>query len=243
MKKFLSILWLIGAIGFQAAAQEETFGLAQAAYDEGRFEDAAGLYGEMLANDVSNMEVYYNRANAFFKAGNLSEAVWHYREAWYQSPRDPDVRANLQFALNAAGAVEPRSPWFQGFLLALSAQEWIWVAVGCYLVLSLLLIMAFASRKIRSATLRLCLAPLLVLVVAGLGWWQWRSLASRPEAVIVKSGTTALYGPVEGGTAHYKVPLAAVVRIAASDARGWVEIEYDGKAGWIRLENIKRLSP
>ena len=102
---------------------------------------------------------------------------------------------------------------------------------------------AMLIRSVRAVLYRLCLLPLALLLFAGGGWWNWRGFKTDPEAVITKSGITALYGPVEGGTAHYKPPAGALVRQRARDPKGWVEIEYDGKKGWIKEENILTLSP
>ena len=87
------------------------------------------------------------------------------------------------------------------------------------------------------------LVPAAVLLLALAGWRYWGHLGKAPEAVVVKSGTTALYGPVEGSTAHFDVPLAALVRQRGFDPKGWIEIEYAGKTGWVKKSNILLLSP
>ncbi len=57
------------------------------------------------------------------------------------------------------------------------------------------------------------------------------------------SNATALFGPIDGTTAHYKVPLGALVKQLGTDTKGWVEIEYDGKNGWLKETHIRRVSP
>ena len=42
--------------------------------------------------------IYFNLGNAWFKAGEAGRAILAFRQAEKLSPRDPDVRANLQFA-------------------------------------------------------------------------------------------------------------------------------------------------
>ncbi len=243
MKFRLPILAAVLLSSLAASAQEQTFAAAQTAYDAGRYAEASLLYEELLSNGIANVEVQYNLANSYFKNGNLPLAVWHYRKAAYAAPRDPDIQANLHFALNAAGAAEPVPGIIEKSFAALSQNEWIMVAIGAYVAFTLLLVLGLLIRPARSTLAKLSLLPAALILVAAGGWWQGRQLQSNPEWVVVKSGATALFGPVEGGTAHYKVPLAALVRQRGIDSKGWVEIEYDGKSGWLKEDYIQRISP
>lgn len=243
MKFRLPILAAFLLSALAASAQEETFAAAQAAYDAGRYAEASMLYEKLLSNGVSNVEVQYNLANAYFKNGNLPQAVWHYRKAGYAAPRDPDIQANLHFALTAAGAAEPAPGLIEKSFAVLSQNEWIMVAIGAYVAFTLLLLLGQLIRPARRTLAKLSLLPAALILVAAGGWWQGQQLGANPEWVVVKSGATALYGPVAGSTAHYKVPLAALVRQRGIDSKGWVEIEYDGKNGWLKDEYIQRISP
>ncbi len=228
---------------FALATEEQTFSAAQTAYDDGRYAEASLLYEELLSNGVSNVEVQYNLANAYFKNAQLPEAIWHYRKAWYAAPRDPDIRANMHFALNATGAVEPTPGPLEKTFSMLSQNEWIRVAISAYLLFTLLLILGLFIRPAKRTMGKLSLLPAALILVAIGGWWHWQQFKSNPEAVVVRANATALFGPVEGSTAHYKLPLGALVRQRGTNAKGWVEIEYDEKNGWLKVEYIHRVSP
>lgn len=243
MKYLPVILTIILSIASNASATEDLFMKAQAAYDDGRYAEAVMLYDRMVDNGIENVEVHYNLANASFKDGDLPKAVWHYRKAWYTAPRDPDIRANLHFALNAAGAVDPITGLPGRIFSTLSAPEWIAAAIAAYLWLTFMLILAVLWRSMRASLLKLSLIPAVLLLFALAGWRHWNQFEKYPEAVIVKTGTTALYGPVAGMTAHFDVPFAALVRQRGSDPKGWIEIEYDGKTGWIKTSNMLILYP
>jgi tetratricopeptide (TPR) repeat protein len=223
--------------------KSERFLAAQAAYDDGRYADAVAHYEQLAGKGVDNVELHYNLANASFKNGSLPSAVLHYRRAWYKAPRDPDIQTNLRFALNAAGAAEPAPSLSERIFHVTSLNGWMAAAAGSYGVLTLLLLCSMLIRRMRRTLLRLSLIPAAVLLLAAGGWRQWRQFEIRPEWVVVKTGATALFGPIEGATAHYKVPLAALVRQQDSDPKGWIEIEYDGKMGWIEEKYITRVSP
>jgi tetratricopeptide (TPR) repeat protein len=224
--------------------KSEIFLMAQAAYNDGRYAEAAEFYGQLVDHGVDNVELHYNLANAQFKGGNLSEAVLHYRRAWYQAPRDPDIRANLHFALNAAGAAEPAPAFLEQLFTVLPQSGWVMAATGGYIALILLLILGMLARRAKRTLAKLSLLPAALILLSVGGWWYWQQLNVNVEWVVVKSGATALFGPIEGTTAHYKVPLAALVRQhSADDAKGWIEIEYDGKKGWVKGSYIKRVYP
>ncbi len=237
------LLTLFLAAASQAASLDETFSEAKKAYDAGHYAQAATLYGTLLSNGVSNVEVEYNLGNAFFKSGNLPQAVRHYRRAWYDAPRDPDIAANLHFALNAAGAAEPAPGLAEKLLTSLSRDEWIQAGVAAYLLLMLVLVAAVLVRVGRRLLLQASLVPALLILLAAGGWWQWHQYALRPEWVVVKSDATTLFGPVEGSTPHYQVPLAALVRQTAENSKDWIEIDYNGKKGWLQKNDLQRVSP
>lgn len=226
-----------------ALANPEAFAKAQAAYDDGRYTEASMLYEEMLKSGINNVEVEYNLANAYFKNSELPQAVWHYRTAWYAAPRDPDIRANMQFALNAAGATEPATSLVDRLFNVLSQKEWIMAAIGGYILFTLFLILGQLIRPAKRTLRKLSLLPAALILVAAGGWWHWQELWLNPEWVVVKPAATALFGPVEGSTAHYPIPLAAIVRQRSEGSKGWIEIMYDEKKGWLKGEYINRVSP
>jgi len=224
-------------------AQNDLFDRAQSAYDDGRYGEAASLYERMLSNGVDNAEVHYNLANACFKNHELPNAVLHYRRAAYDLPRDPDIAANLHFALNAAGAIEPTPSFIERSLSTLSKNEWIVLGTGSYALLTLLLLLLLFMKRQRRMLFRLIALPTLLLALAYFGWRHWHLLTIYPEWVVTQTEATTRFSPIEGSTAHFKLPHGALVRQSSMDSKGWVEVEYDGKQGWIKQEFIRRVSP
>ncbi|MDF7826106.1 tetratricopeptide repeat protein [Pontiellaceae bacterium B12227] len=242
MKLFLSMCTALALSSLTAFAQQEQFSSAQIAYDAGRYAEAVLLYEKILDQGIANPEVHYNIANAYFKDSDLPKAVWHYQKAWYEMPRDPDVKANLHFALNAAGAIEAKPAFTERLLCSLSKSEWIIAATAGYLLLILLLLLLQVKTS-RRLVVKLCLVPLGIILLSTFGWLRWNQLQTHPDWVVVKTEATALFGPVKGSTAHFKIPIGALVRQRSIDPKGWVEVEYDGKQGWLETEYISRISP
>ena len=242
MRKLFTTLLFLGLTALAYAGPEENFVQAKAAYDKGNYAEASLLYERLLSNGVSNVEVEYNLGNAYFKSGDLPLAVLHYRRAWYDAPRDPDIAANLHFALSAAGAAEPDLGVGGEVFFALSEKEWIEVGLIAYLIFMLLLALMLLRPAFRPLLLKIAVLPVALLLLAGGGWWSWQQMLRSPEWVVVRSGATTSFSPVEKSTAHYKLPLAAIVRQHARET-DWVEVEYDGETGWVKKEYLKPIRP
>ncbi|QBG45994.1 tetratricopeptide repeat protein [Verrucomicrobia bacterium S94] len=243
MIRFLYTLAAVLLIFTAAYAQEDLFNRAQAAYDDGRYGEAAMLYEKMIADGFDNPEIHYNLGNACFKNSELPNAVLHYRKASYDLPRDPDIQANLHFALNAAGAAETIPSFIDRFFSSLSMQEWIITGTGGYLLLCAGLLVLLFVRKGRRQTLKFLFLPLFILAASFMGWRHWNDLRLHPEWVVTNKEATALFSPVEGSTAHFKLPMAALVKQRSSHGPGWIEVEYDGKRGWLKQDYIDMVSP
>lgn len=241
--KMLYTLLTACCLSLPSYAQNDLFERAQSAYDGGRYGEAASLYERMLSNGVANAEVHYNLANACFKNHELPNAVLHYRRAAYDLPRDPDIAANLHFAMNAAGAIEPTPSFIERSLSTFSKNEWLMIGTGGYLLLSLLLLLLLFMKPQRRLLFRLLALPIAVLALSYFGWRYWFLLNKNPEWVVTRTEATTLFSPIEGSTAHFKLPLGALVRQTSTDSKGWIEVEYDRKQGWIKQEYIRRVSP
>src|SRR6185436_11225451 len=75
-----------------------TFDGANKLYEQGKFVEAAAGYEKLVLGGQSSAPIYYNLGNAYFKSGQIGRAIRAYRQAERLTPRDPDLRANLQFA-------------------------------------------------------------------------------------------------------------------------------------------------
>jgi hypothetical protein len=79
----------------------------------------------MIESGAVSAPVYFNLGNAFLKSSQLGRAIAAYRKAEKLSPRDPDVRANLQFARDqgGGGASSPVLRW-ENWIGKLTLNEW-----------------------------------------------------------------------------------------------------------------------
>ncbi len=98
MKKILIICNLLLVICHLTFAQSD-FEIANAAYADGRYEEAAAGYEALLA-ETPDATLYYNLGNARFKQGELAQAILNYERALRLRPNYADAKYNLAFAQN-----------------------------------------------------------------------------------------------------------------------------------------------
>ena len=85
---------------------DNTFKLANDAYVEGNFSEAAVLYEEIAINHQC-FELEYNLGNVHYKLDHIGKALLHYERALLIKPLDSDLRANLLLAeLRAIDRIE-----------------------------------------------------------------------------------------------------------------------------------------
>lgn len=241
--KYILILMLaLTAPGMVHADFADTFQQAAKAYDAGQFADAAALYDLLVSEGASSPEVFFNLGNARFKNGETGLAVLNYRRAQYFIPRDPDIRANLDYAVGKNGAIRWRESTTARLAGSLSRREWTNVLIIAYWLAALLAILWMLDMRRGPVYLRLLSACAVLAVVCAAGIRHWHSLQGMPEAVVIPDGLSAFFAPIENSTAHFSLPAGSLVRVREQDG-SWLKIEADGKEGWIPADATRTVYP
>ncbi len=106
-----------------AADVAADFSAANKLYAEGKFSDAANAYETILQTGGQSPALLFNYGNAEFKSGNLGKAIAAYRRAELLSPRDAEIRANLDFVRNQVQGATIRESRWQDWLGSLTLNE------------------------------------------------------------------------------------------------------------------------
>ena len=220
----------------------QTFVDAGRAYDEGKLAEATTLYEDLIKQGFQNKEVLYNLGNALFRQGLVGKAVLAYRQAWYYSPRDPDILANLKFALQSTGATYPLPGRVTQLWVMLNRAEWISVATVTYWILFAAAGSLLLSSRLRPWATHI-LVPLLLLLsisLSGIGYW-WM-LHRTPEVVVLADHQEALFAPLEGSTAYFALPQGSIARRV--DRSGpWIKVALGKKTGWLKESACEEVWP
>ena len=138
MKNLISLILIIFC-GINASAM--SIGQqADSAYNAEDYKLAIDLYHKSIAEEGRSADIFYNRANAYYRSDKLGKAVVNYERALQLDPSDDDARANLAFVRSR---IQDRPEDDTAFLTKLhrsilgsmTANAWAWTAFFIFVVL------------------------------------------------------------------------------------------------------------
>ena len=242
MKTWLGLLiallpWIASASN---ASLDTQFDAANKLYAQSKFADAAAAYEQITTGGAVSAALYFNLGNAYFKAGQLGRALAAYRQAETLTPRDPDLRANTQFARKQVQGPKLTPPRWQTWLHNLSPREWLTLAtVAVWVTLGL-----FSARLIQPALT----APLRpwtwAAVGASLAIFTGTALAlsdnpARRSAIVVVTDATVRNSPFDESAAAFTAHDGAELRVL-DHKDDWLQVTDGGRhVGWIKRAAVE----
>ena len=245
-KLFLALFAFLSA---QAAVAYDRGMLAEYndLYKNGSYQAALEGYQEITTKEAYNPYAFYNAGNAYFRMDKTGLAILNYGKAFRLNPRDPDIRANLEFVLKHTGQVfMPEGMpkvlhyvyyFFSDMELKAAATALWWLTC---LLLSFYALKPSAQDKLRG----LILGTVLVFAAAML----WRTARdSSPfsgAAVITAPGTTPLMsGPGETFKTYATLPEARLVKVLdeTDDVYYEIGIPREGIKGWVKKTSAEKI--
>ena len=226
-----------------AADLATAFNDANKLYEQGKFRDAAANYEKIIQSGSTSSTTFFNLGNAYLKSGQVGRAMVAYRSAQKLSPRDSNVRSNLQFARNQAGGGDPApTKRFQNVLGTLTLNEWtVLTAVPVSLFFVALALRQWRGKEknafnglilslgILSAVFVLCLA-----VVIRYEFYTQFSVVIVPEAVVRR-------GTFEESPSVFTLRDGAEVTVLDKN-NGWLQIvDAAGRSGWMLDKQLMSL--
>ncbi len=237
LRPFLTVCAALLATTFLAGAQpNELFQKAGRAYDSGDFAGAAAAYSTLIQQGYSTPQVCFNLGNAEFRLGRGGAAALDYRRAWHLAPRDADIAANLQFALEQTGAVLPAAPLWARWLQSLSAGEWRATALVLFWLLAALGCLDLLWPARRKLFRPLAFAAFAALLIALGGAAYWLDLQVRQPEAVVMQDSKVLFAPLPNATEYYALPAGSIVRIETQEG-AWLRINAANRPGWLPQTN------
>jgi tetratricopeptide (TPR) repeat protein len=246
------------------------FEQANALYEAGDYEKAAGLYQQLVSAGVENADLFYNLGNAWYKAGEIGRAIVNYERARRLAPRNDDIAANLDLArslLRDRQFVDD-SHWLRRVIMwphdNLSTRETFVVGSVFYSLLMLailgfifrrssfvgrlypLLSMASPGRllgldRTQDFILAICATFLLTAFTGVSAWAKYEEETGRSRAVVVQEEVAVYSGPSDDSTLQFKIHEGTEVQIDGARTR-WAQVRLPGGlSGWIRTGAVERI--
>jgi tetratricopeptide (TPR) repeat protein len=230
-----------------SADPSHLFLAANQAYKEGRYDQAAALYENLLALEIINGSLCYNLGNSYLKAGKIGKALVNYRRAELFMPRNEDLQANIQYALQQTiDKIEGRDPYsyvksFCFWYSRLTSKELIVIFLIANIGLwGIALVQLFKIQQYLWPALYVFIASAILFGASAA--IKLYSFYYKPGGVViareitVRSGgsinDTALFGLHEGAEFDW-----------LDESDGWIKIQLrDGKKGWVQKETVEKVS-
>jgi tetratricopeptide (TPR) repeat protein len=229
---------LLACVVGRAADAGDGFDAANKLYEEGKFSEAAAAYGKLVQSGTVSSAVYFNLGNAFFKSGQLGEALAAYRDAEWISPRDPEVRGNLQFVRGQVQGPTLPTGDAQRWLAALTINEWAtFAAVVLWLWLALLVSIQFRPAWKQSLRGWLWFGGIATLALCGCLVVAYEN-SSMKTAIVVKKDAVLHNGPLDeapgGITVHDGAELTVI-----DNKNDWLQVRIDNnRIGWLKRDQV-----
>lgn len=240
---------LVGSVVAAPEEQtEEQWGRANTLYTAGDYNGAVAAYDSIVNEGLVSTRLYYNLANAYFKAGKLGEAILYYNKAAKLDPNDEDVAYNMAYAQSFVKDKIESVPT--------SGVARVTAAVGdvmspdCWGVVSLVMLglallcaslyLLLVRRSARKASFVCALVfAALTLVAVAFGAAERRALLSDGEAIVLSSAAAVKSSPERSSKDIFILHEGTKVEVL-DEFGSWREIRIaDGNKGWIQSSAIE----
>jgi tetratricopeptide (TPR) repeat protein len=218
---------------------ETQFDAANKLYAQSKFTDAAAAYHKLIDSGSIAPALYFNLGNAWFKSGQIGRAIAAYRQAEEISPRDPDVRANLQFARNQVSGPKLGAGWLQRQLGTLSVNEWVALSTAAVWVTFGLLI----ACQIKPALTPALRSWIWLAIVASLAIFTGSRMAisqnaSHKIAIVSVTEVPVRNGPFDESPAAFTAHDGAELRVL-DRKDDWLQVtDGTSRVGWLRRDAL-----
>lgn len=242
LKYFIILFALIGKLW----AQNETFELANLAYEKGNYEHAIIQYQQLIDEGFNNADLYYNLGNAYYKTNQVALSILHFEKALKIEPSNNEIEHNLRLTyLQTQNQFEPLPQlffvkWWHFFLSQNSASQWgkkavtfIWLAFLC------LVVYLFLKRK----WLKYLASVFLFLTVlySFIAYQKNKFDNNNEMAIVMQHDIELKETPNQNAETIINLPEGLKLQII-DQVDEWSQVKLeDGTSAWVKSNTLARI--
>jgi hypothetical protein len=216
--------------------------LANDVYASSNYQQAADSYESLRRKGLNSGYLYYNLGNTYIRLGKTGPAILNYIRAQKLIPRDENLQANMNFAIQQTrDKITPPQPDTLATLFFwvsdLSLNENINYAFAINLFFWLTLTAWFYFRTDLLKLARNSIFLLLLLAFASIG--VKLHLESNSKIGVVLAKTVSVKSGLDASNITlFELHEGALVNIT-DERQGWIEVQLDSKKkGWIPKDSL-----
>jgi len=250
MKTFIIFISII-IISFPAFSYtgktEQKFKEANHLYAENKFDDALKLYEQIISEDYSSPELFFNTANTYYRINKIGKAIYYYEKAKMLAPNDDDIKYNFELAKLRIKNLPPEVPKifpvrvFKQIMFWKSGKIWGLFSLLFFVLFLGIIYTYFTAKSSKSKKTRMLTAIItLFFSISTFVFMQYNLslLNADNKAIIIKSKVTAKSSPDNSANNLFEIYEGYKVIIETRNA-DWCEIILtDGRKAWIKNEDL-----
>ena len=243
----ISTRYFLFAIGYCAlvipySLGETTWETANAAYQNGKYEEAKVDYLQLAHAGQYSADLFYNLGNVWFKLGDQGRAILNYERALILNPGLEEAGSNLRTVLKIVGNDDQPNLRDQ---IGAYADYFPLVASIAFWIFTFSLFPAWRkSGRGRVFWRRLCVAAgFTFLCCAAVSVWLGTGPKDPNRALIIDSAADLKYGPAVSARSVESLQIGEQVQLI-SERGDWTFCRADtGNLGWIPTRKAERVIP
>ena len=216
---------------------------ANTQYADGNYAEAAMQYELIIAQQPS-AEAYYNLGNAYFKQGELAQAILAYERALRIEPSYKDAKHNLLFAQSRiVDNIEDTqsfflSNWLKAVRNALGLQTWIILSIVLFIYMLIgLFLFAFSQIVwLRKTAFYTSMVALIISIAACINAGSLHQRDTQRSEGIVNAKSS----PDRSGTDLFTIHEGTKVEITEIIGE-WCCIHVGNYIGWMPIAYLERI--
>jgi tetratricopeptide (TPR) repeat protein len=243
MKYWSLIILVSAAFGLRASPAGDLVNAGNKAYAEGNYRQAVELYQGVISMGYESPWLYYNLANAYFKADEIPSAILYYEKARKLNPGDEDIAYNLSLANSKIiDKIEPvpeffLKTWWRSIREKATADGWarLMIITFCVTLAAAAAFFFFSTILLRKLTFFGGIISLaLTLLFFVLAFQSHKSFTRHAEGIVFTPTVTVKSSPNEASVDLFVVHEGTKVWIT-DQLEGWSEVRIaNGSVGWIK---------
>jgi len=243
MKRYILIVFFVLPV-FLFAQDDNTqlWEKANAYYTTEEYQKAISLYEQILGSGEESAKLYFNLGNAYYKAGDINNAILNYERAKILAPNDEDIEFNLKIANQFVVTSIDELPkpffvrWRSSVINKYPADTWSYISISAFLIFLVLVGFVIFSKRVALRRASFWIGILVVLFSGftfSFAAQQKKKIIERNGAIVFCPRVTVKSAPAETGTDLFLIYEGLKVQITDS-LNNWKEIKLaDGNEGWL----------
>jgi len=232
------------------ANTEDIVKKASDAYQNHDYKKAIALYEELLNDNYSSEELYYNLGCAYFQNNDIASAALYFEKAYALNPTDEDITHNINIVHSRLqDKIESIPPifykrWYQHFTKMFTLQSWTIISllsftISLFLVLVYLLSGVMKWKKIGFYAAVFVGIIFILSIISCQEHYKMRN--NENYAIIFTPTVTTKSSPDENSKNLFVIHQGTKVELT-DNVGDWYEIKLaNGSVGWLLVSDVRTI--